>query len=462
MTGGALIQLVSATGEQDLYLTGHPEISFFNNVHVRHTNFAMETIEEPLISAAGFGQKCRCPIPRLGDLIHNMTLRIDLGSLNPEFYKKVEQNRLLEHVENGYTINEAGQYIRKVCECSSCLERQFRNNLQYGYVNSLGHALIESVAIEIAGQEIDKQYGEWMHIWAELTTPAEKFFGYRNLIKQVDVSTFTATTFSGPQELYIPLYFWFTRNPGAALPIMALTYHRVELVIDFRKFNQLWVSNNPTAPAPPIPSFDAAILTEYIYLDIEERRKFYLSSHFYLIEQLQCSGTYPAIGSSCKIDLHFNHPVKELVWVLQRNDATLKPSGIHPSSNYPKGNDLFNYTTATDRSLDTTEESFKVGYLTLNGTYRFRQQRASYFRKYQTYYRHTRVPANNIYVYSFGLDPEDTQPSGHLNFSRVDNAVLHLEFESRRNYSSYNVRVYGLGWNYLMITSGMASLVFYS
>lgn len=462
MVAGALIQIVSI-GAQDIYLTGNPEISYFKTVYRRYTNFSMETIEEVFLNGESFGKQSKAILPRIGDLISGITLYIKLGSLNKDFYEIINRNANIEHQPKN-KIDEYGNInINSDCLCFKCLEQQYKEKLMYGWVNSIGHAIINSVSIEIGGLRIDKQYGEWFEIWTELTLPIDKRAGYYQMIGKVEPASFTATTFTGEMELYVPLHFWFCRNIGLSLPIMGLFYHNVELYVDFRKFNSLWVSNVKNVESPIIPRFEAKILIDYVFLDVNERRQFYQQSHMYLIEQLQCTGDCPVTGSVANIDLHFNHPVKELFWILQRNDVIDPPDGLWNNSYYPKGNDLFNYSTlqVQDKVNMFKEDTFSFAKLQFNGMDRFRIKPASYFRLYQPYYNHTRIPENNyIYVYPFGIYPENIKPSGTQNFSRLDNAKLLLFTKTNKSYSDYVTRVYGLNYNILVITSGMGGLLF--
>lgn len=463
MTGGALIQIV-AVGEQDRYLTGNPEITLFKTVYRRHTNFAIETIEEPFYNGDDFGRQCRCRIPRRGDLISHLSLFVKLGSLNPDFYNKVEKNRLIPHQPPTRSkMGKGGKIVTNKCVCSSCLEEQYRDTLTYGWVNSLGHALIKSTWIEIGGQRIDKQYGEWLEIWSELTLTQEKRDGYFRMIGKVDPASFRATTFSNDMTLYIPLQFWFCRHLGLSLPIMGLYYHHVELCIDFRKFSELWVSNKRDVPEPKPPSIEACILIDYVYLDVEERKQFYEESQIYLIEQLQDTNDCPVPGSQVGINFYFNHPIKELIWVLQRNDVICAPDGLFPGTTYPKGNDWFNYSSFPSRTTTIEEDTFESAVLQFNGVDRFKSREASYFRLYQPYFYHTRIPIKNyIYLYSFGLRPEELSPTGQMNFSRVDNAKLQITLRSRRAYTDYTLRAYGINYNILVISAGMGGLLFHN
>lgn len=471
MTAGALVQLV-AVGEQDIYLTGNPEFSFFKTVYLKHTNFSIETIEEVFYNGSDFGKQSRLIIPRKGDLISNMTLYVKLGSLNSDFYQLIEKNRNIKHVAYGNKnrINDNGDVNLDYCVCSDCLEVQYKETLKYGWVNALGHALVKSMFIEIGGQRIDKQYGEWLEIWSELILPHDKRDGYNQMIGKVDPIQFKADTFTKDMELYIPMQFWFCRSVGLALPIMSIIYQQVEFVVDFRKFNELWVSTEKKEDIipPKKPIMNATVLIDYIYLDVDERKLFYQSSNLYLIEQLQCTGDCPVTGSIANIDLYFNHPVKELIWILQRRDVVEEPDGSWNGSCYPKGNDWFNFSTSQInnkkiKSLSDACDTFSKGLLQFNGVDRFREREASYFRIYHPLNVHTRVPKDNyIYVYSFGLDPENIRPSGTQNFSRIDDAKLNLLLKPNRTYTDYVCRVYAINYNIFIITAGMASLLFYN
>lgn len=462
MTAGGLIQIVTATGEQDRYLTWDPNFSYFNATYRRHTNFSTETIEEVYYNSEGFGKQARCIIPRKGDLITNMVLYVKLGSLNPEFSSKLNKNRSTVH-KNNTRIIKNGCITYNKCTCTQCLYEEYQKELTYGWTNALGHALIKSVCIEIGGQRIDRQYGEWFEIWSELTLTGPHRDTYFEMIGKVDNESFRATTFSGEMELYIPLQFWFCRHYGLALPIMSLFYHHVELVVDFRSFNELWVSNKKDVCSPTVPEFKSQIYIDYVYLDIDERKAFYERSNTYLIEQLQCIDSCNILGRTFNMALdNLNHPVKELIWIFQRNDVVGPSDGLYTGTMYPKGNDWFNFSTRQVPifKAQMKEDAFKYAKITFNGTDRFREKSARYFRLYHPYRYHTRGPFNFIYLYSFSLHPENLNPSGQMNFSRVSNSNLHIQMNNKLSHVEYAVRLYAVNYNILVITTGMGGLLF--
>jgi hypothetical protein len=302
----------------------------------------------------------------------------------------------------------------------------------------VGHNLIDTVYIEIGGQTIDTHYGDWLNIWNELTQSAEKEAGYNTMIgNTVALTTVTDTpdSFSTPAAtLYIPLQFWFCRNPGLALPLIALQYHEVKFNITFRSAEPLYTKTGPGTVTVGA-GFDASLYIDYIYLDTDERRQFAQVQHEYLIEQLQFTGaeSVPTGTGSVKSKLALNHPCKELIWVIHRDTNDL--------SDYANGG----LHTVVDAKLQ------------LNGQDRFSVREGAYFNLVQPYQHHTRIPAVGIYVYSFALNPEQHQPSGTVNMSRIDNATLQL---STNVGSAAKLRVYAVNYNVLRIMAGMGGLAY--
>jgi hypothetical protein len=273
--GGGLMQLV-AYGAQDVYLSGNPQITFFKVVYRRHTNFSVEPVQQTWNGAADFGRTVTCNINRNGDLITNMYVVVKL----PE--------------------RPAG----------------VTGAVEWGFVNRLGHALIQNVKIEIGGSKIDEHYGDWLNIWYELTHKVGQENGYAKMIGDVPELTTLTNKKVAPYQLYIPLQFWFNRNNGLALPLIALQYHDVRITLVFRDFNDCINYVGPTAPASSqkVSMSDSYLLIDYVYLDSEERKRFAQASHEYLIEQVQFTGSETFVNSNNKLRLNFNHPSKYLIW----------------------------------------------------------------------------------------------------------------------------------------------------
>jgi hypothetical protein len=399
--GGGLMQLV-AYGAQDIYLTSNPQITFFKVVYRRHTNFAIESIEQTFNGSVGFGNKVTCTVSRNGDLIHKVYLQADLPAVTV----------------TGTVGTDGGATPAATT---------------FKWADNIGHQLIQEVVIEIGGQQIDKHYGEWLTIWNELTQTDEKATGYNTMVG-ADLTQVSAagaefnnaanTATVAARRLYVPLQFWFCRNPGLALPLIAMQYHEVKFHLTFRGLADLHTKTGPGAISSGTPALSqASLYVDYIYLDTDERRQFAQVQHEYLIEQLQFTGAESISGGSIKSKLAFNHPVKELIWQLD--------GGSSPS--------------------------FTAGKLQLNGHDRFSPRDAAYFNLVQPYQHHTRVPSNeNLFVYSFALNPEQHQPSGTVNMSRIDNATLMLETTG----SPTGLRVYASNYNILRVMSGMAGLAY--
>ena len=326
----------------------------------------------------------------------------------------------------------------------------------------IGHALIDYVEVEIGGQTIDKQYGEWMDLWAQLTHTKEQAEKLDRLIS-ADLSTQKDNV----KKLYIPLQFWFNRNPGLALPLIALQYHEVKLNIMFKKHSILSLfDENNVENKTILPKIDSACLfCDYIFLDTDERRRFAQGSHEYLIEQVQFNGRHSMTSSesTANIELRFNHPCKEIVWVVQNSRvlrADNKITGVDEPNTGP-----FNYKRPQVTN-DKNREQVKHAVLQLNGHDRFRQREGNYFRCVQPLQHHTGGHDQDLedkggfYMYSFALKPEEHQPSGSCNFSRIDNAVLTLDINQPPINSPNEVRVYATNYNVLRIMSGMGGLAY--
>ena len=548
--GGGLMQLV-AYGAQDVYLTGNPQITFWKVTYRRHTNFAMESIEQTFNGQADFSRRVQCTISRNGDLAYRTYLQV--------------------------TLPEIGQ--------SSCNSTSTDNDCHARWLDCPGEQIISTVEVEIGGQRIDRQYGDWMHIWNQLTLTAEQERGYHKMIGHTTQLTYLTdpqyanvssacggdapTAVCAPRNalpettLYVPLQFWFCRNPGLALPLIALQYHEVRINIELRPIDECLFAVRSAAGGrhgdktdhkvagwdKHTPSYNkslvaASLYVDYIFLDTDERRRMAQNPHEYLIEQLQFTGDESVGSSSNKIKLNFNHPCKELIWVVQP-DENVNYCAAHDKDEplcHVHGAQPFNYTDAIDAlppSLlaiggqkstgaegstvlaggasavinnqvfnnpwggDATGDTglFMNGVddfdgdgamatvsdagtfvlaetalnmhcwgqnpvvtakLQLNGQDRFSEREGTYFDLVQPWQHHTRSPDTGINVYSFALRPEEHQPSGTCNMSRIDNATLQLVLSSAAIGVDHTakVRVYAVNYNVLRVMSGMGGLAY--
>ena len=269
-------------------------------------------------------------------------------------------------------------------------------------------------------------------------------------------------------------------------PLIALQYHEVKIWLEFNPLQNLeWDYATSTVGGVSVQNtsypiqqriaaaglVSASLYVDYIYLDTDERRRFAQVSHEYLIEQLQFTGGESVTSSANKIKMNFNHPTKELVWVVQRDSfVSCDPTVVNPW----KGQQPFNYSDWWDRSVlesgySVTRVEGMAGYnptvvakIQLNGHDRFSEREGRYFNLVQPYQHHTNIPAVGINVYSFALKPEEHQPSGSCNFSRIDNATLLLTLSNNtvNTYNTAQVRIYAVNYNVLRIMSGMGGLAY--
>ena len=404
--GGGLLQLV-AYGAQDVYLTGNPQITFFKVVYRRHTNFSLESIQQTFNGNAELGNRITCQISRNGDLVHKLYLQIKAVAGSTAIY------------------------------------------LQPFY----GYRMIKHTELEIGGQRIDKQYGEWMYIWNELTMDQGKKEGYYEMVGGNSVNK-SVELENEIIDLYIPLEFWFCRNVGLALPLIALQYHEVKVNIEFNSMDSIRATNTNDILASSglvqttqedFESFNATLWVDYIFLDTDERKRFAQLSHEYLIEQLQFTGTESITANTVKASrLSFNHPCKELVWVVRP-----EPDTTDCNVNWN------NFTNAADNNTISSNLITRAK-LQLNGNDRFAERDGKYFSLVQPYQHHNNIPVNQgINVYSFALKPEEHQPSGTLNMSRIDTAQLQI-----KSSKSGELFVYAVNYNVLRILSGMGGLAY--
>ena len=424
------MQLV-AYGAQDIYLTGQPQITFFKSVYRRHTNFAIESIQQTINGSVALGSRVSVTISRNGDLLKNLWVQYNPSQL--------------------VTANSGGLLAADI-----------------------SHALLQVLEIEIGGQLIDRQYGMWLSIWRDLSesnpvgsqgeltaggaepavnggsgapqgvNPSTKY----QRMAYTHQSNGVATTTAAPTEAYIPMRFWFCRNPGLAVPLIALQYHEVKFNIQFAQSSAI------STATPTVNLSSLAVYADYVYLDTTERRQFAQNAHEYLIDQLQTQQEASSGSSQTNtIRLNFNHPVKELVWAGAATALTASSSVDDVAGGATPASILGSSSSATGA---TTNLACKI---ILNGTDRFTARNLKYFTRNQVWDCHTGFGATGvpdaIAVYSFALRPEEHQPSGTCNFSRIDTAQLAF---SGDYVNALNI--YAVNYNVLRIMSGMGGLAY--
>ena len=412
---GGLMQLV-AYGAQDVYLTGNPEVTFYQAKYKRHTNFAMENIEQTVNGTAANSGRVSVTVARNGDLVGDMYLE-------------------LESAIAATATAEAG-------DCNWVAERA-----------------ISSVELSIGGQRIDKHYQKWWRLYSELYLDEAKKATWGKMTTAADGST-----------VYLPLVFFFNRNPGLYLPLIALQYHEVRIDIDLASDFDTFLNKSVFK-----------VWANYVYLDTEERRRFAQKGHEYLIEQVQHTGTDTVDASATKqVRLSYNHPVKELVWcfsntaaksslwnftaknlvteVALESDQTadnLDSNCYVPISNL--GTPMYATKLSTEAFTEENAGQLDTFKLVLNGQDRFKEQKGKYFNQVQAYNHHSGCPAPGVYSYSFALKPEEHQPTGTCNFSRIDNAQVAVKMAAG---TATSMHMFATNYNVLRIQSGMGGLAF--
>ena len=412
---GGLMQLV-AYGAQDVYLTGNPKVTFFQAVYRRHTNFAMENIEQTINGTAADSGRVSVTVARNGDLVADM-------------YVEMESEVNLSLSTDAAASNEW-----------------------------VAERAIKDVELSIGGQRIDKHYQTWWRLYSELYLDASKKTTWGKMTTGIDGA-----------KVYLPLIFFFNRNPGLALPLIALQYHEVRLDFDL---------------TAEISSYAVAssfkVYANYIYLDTEERRRFAQKGHEYLIEQVQHTGTDTLSSGSNQKRLSFNHPVKELVWCLSQSAKTLNSMWNFTKNvaagqpqlttdigalvaeaqiaadlgNCPRIHNTGGAATTFDEDAASNMTDMK---LVLNGQDRFKEQGSKYFNSVQPFNHHSGSPMPGVYSYSFALKPEEHQPTGTCNFSRIDNAQVAINAGAGTNTT---LNMFAVNYNVLRIQSGMGGLAF--
>ena len=413
---GGLMQLV-AYGAQDVYLTGNPEVTFFQAKYKRHTNFAMENIEQTVNGTAANSGRVSVTVARNGDLVGDMYVELQSAAANTRSADGDDANWVAERA-------------------------------------------IASAELSIGGQRIDKHYQRWWRLYSELYLDESKKANWGKM-----------TTASTGNTVYLPLIFFFNRNPGLYLPLIALQYHEVRIDFDLAATFDTYLSTNVFK-----------VWANYVYLDTEERRRFAQKGHEYLIEQVQHTGTDSVTsGETKQVRLSYNHPVKELVWCFS-NTATQNSMWnfttastddnvkLHTIAAHADSNCLVSTSTFGAPMLGLGEiggdaefaedsigplSTFK---LVLNGQDRFKEQKGKYFNMVQPFQHHTGSPYPGIYSYSFALKPEEHQPTGTCNFSRIDNAQVAVTMGTANGATT--MHMFATNYNVLRIQSGMGGLAF--
>lgn len=459
---GGLLQLI-AVGAQDAYLTNSPEMSFFKQVIKRATKFSMESIRQvfltnPTLSTSS-SQIFTCRIGRYGDLLGEVYLCFTL----PDIYSdEIKQFRWIKNMAN--------------------------------------HMLLR-YSVSIDTQKIDERYGDWLDVWNELSMTSDKKYGYDKMIGNVEdyilprikdplvllknnrlYYTFypkaTADTPSIPSRtFYLPLDFWFSKNPSLALPLIALQFQNIDITIELRNVEELYQIYDiqtaqylspvryrnlyPLDTTTNLQNFlsftglqqntsidlKAHLECNFYFLDTPERS--YIASHNtdYIVEGVYREEFYGLAKGANIIDIVLSNPIKETIFVLRRSDAIEYNEWYNFTARYPMNE---NYET-----LDTAK-------IIWNGVDRIEEKPGSYFNMLQPYQHHTSHPRGGIYCYSYGLYPEKIQSTGTFNASMISKISLALNTKSYPDFDTYDAVVFNTYYNIFRVMAGSGGMVFAS
>ena len=427
MSSGGKLQL-AFRGPQDAYISGRPEMSFFKALYKRHTNFAKECITCPFGGDPRQGGKSTAIIERHGDLIQEAFITADLYIVNSA--------RLKDYPE--------------------------ATNVAYA-----GERLIESVDLYIGQQQIDKHYQRWWRLFSELN---------HDDAKKAQYSKMTSPDSVGTCKIYLPLIFFFNRNPGLALPLVSMPNQQVRIVFNWNNEEAIWTGADGTSTVTPN---SIRFWVNYIYLDDEERKIMTDRDQSYLIDQVQFSGGehIPAVSATGagavihRVPLNFKHPVKELVWCFPNPNLPQKQLNFTThylgvtEMNHGKNHNEPHLSGGVVRVRrlhvfsETDDGPLQSMYIEINKSKVVEEQGGKYYNSMQPFQYHTGCPIPGLYSYSFALHPEQHRPSGTCNFSRIQDGACFLRIKTTANSI---MEIFATNYNVLDIKKGFASLAFSS
>ena len=495
------MQLVSF-GSQDIHLIGNPQITYFKAIYRRHTNYSIESIEQ-VWKGNELYNTATSTILRHGDLLYRIYLEQNIKvktKVNKKDNKDINNGGIYLYNPTHTAIKEIQLIIgNRLIDKQSGKWMEVYSQLTepnsagiLGLVGSNGGTKFQNMSrsggtvVSSLGKVVDK-------ISSGNTKAIYDLIDNNNIINDEIVET--------KFDAYVPLRFWFCKNAGLALPLISLQYQEIIIKLELNKdlLSKTSLINNGIK----MKYYSNRLYADYIFLDTDERRRFANSKHEYLIEQVQHNN----FQDENILDLTFNHPVKELIWTAGQDDITGIFYKLPGSSTDYKSKDYYNKTD--------------VRYtLKINGNERFCPRKLEYFTKQQVYEYHTGTPVgtgdsynlkyykykntfnfeaeetgsfthkkeyqktkklykiinniilqtgygqasnNTIAVYSFALKPEEHQPSGTCNFSRINTSKLFINgidnnYVNERRCIEYDV--YAINYNILKIHNSTSELLY--
>ena len=478
----ALIQIV-AVGAQDAALINNPNITFWRFRFMRYTNFALEAVEQQWSSGGrSLNEKVSLRLNRNGDLVYYMYVKINLpGLVNivqaDGCYKGFE---IVNSEDEVCVIGGSGDAVAANDGCNGATQVP-------RYTNAVGQAAIAEASVSVGGQTLDTLYSDYLYMWEELSGKPGKQLG--EMIGKAKTKSLAEYWSKFHRTLYVPLPFFFTMTSGTVLPLVSLQFHDVKINVTFNSLEHIIVNYNACFDGTPsktsvraakqqgrlapitknssLPAVQSSDITSslevtYVYLDTDERTKFAEGAFEQLIAQSQRLVTSLTSAKQQRVRLDFNHCLIELIWAVRKCTATTEKSH-------------FDYSGVTEAVTGGNTDPVEFITLKLNNQNRFCKTEGRYFRLVQPYQHHTNVPESYVYCYSFSLNPEDSQPSGALNASRIDNITLELDLDTElfKDNSSPstgppgNVKeecvdfiIFARNWNILRFKNGMGGLAY--
>lgn len=513
---GGIIQLV-ARGVQDMFISDNPQITFFKMVYRRHTNFSIEQVPQTFTHTANFGKKVSCIVSRSGDLIGSTFLVITLPQI-PQLYnsdgtvdditkfswirkigfgiiKEIEIEIGGQSIDKHYgewlniwsdivgsknhDINNAIGNIKIIYDPSSSKpEFKLFIPLQFWFCRESGLALpilclqYNDVKINLELQDLTKcqiispthylvmdndivnfQTNEYIFQTVNNLTSIGKFIYFDELTKKLyydritpnsllainNTSYYSLTDFQKQQIKDTYAIIGKSSGYSACPQINTSSTQSVSVAHTHNTYNNIRVK-------------ECFLLINYVFLDEEERSKFYKANHEFIIDQLIYVGESSLDGVNRLVRIGLTHPCKLMVWLTQFNYLL--------SNN---NNDIFNYTDSPYYDGDTQlgDSIIKNSTILLNGQPRMENMNDMYYNCVQSWQYFRYNPSKGLNIYSFGLIPDKTQPSGACNMSKIDNVQISLALSSSVSTNNpVKFRCYGLVMNVFRVISGVAGIVF--
>lgn len=471
----AVYQEIVSVGPQDAVLVGltlaEAAITFWRFVHMKYTPFAIEPVEFDVTSGTvAFGSassataNVKFSFPRNGDLIWCLFAKITLPGI---FGADLAGGTGLANTWQVYNTEDTEPY----------------------WTDAIGQYVLSYVEFTIGGTVIDQLYNWYLYAWEELSGKPGKRL--REMIGKYDTVCMRQAKSRATQILYVPLNFHFTQNTGLALPIVSLQFHNVAVNVQFAPLNSCIVTPfAPTTPATAIPTLvykrpqnglpvsNAVALSNYshlsntdlqcamegffVYLDHDERSKFAHGQFEQITTEIQfypasipsTNGSVATAASAAvqyTIQPVFNNVVMEYILCFQRNSNTER-------------NDHFNFSGPIDAASELSIDPIREMAILFNNNERVRKREAQFFRLVEPYVHHTNVPSDFIYCFSYAVEPEDSQPTGGANHSRIDNVALQVWVDPRmfneQNGQPIVVNLAGRSYNLLRFKHGLTTKKF--